>query len=175
MYPTKCSQIIPRDIYLDYFYAILKVVLAVEKIAYDIRIYSIDGINEMAEPFRKGQKGSSAMPHKKNPILSENICGLTRLYKSYMQTAIDNCLTMLERDISHSASERIIFKDAAHIVCFSLNRLSTIFKDLQCFPENAESSCKDYETIVASQKEMNDNIIEGLSRKDSHDISQADR
>ena len=84
LYPMTCSQIIPRDYFLDYFYAILKVVLAVEKIAYDIRIYSIDGVNEMSEPFRKGQKGSSAMPHKKNPILTENICGLTRLYKSYM-------------------------------------------------------------------------------------------
>ena len=59
--------------------------------SYDIRMYSIDGINEMAEPFRDKQKGSSAMPHKKNPILTENICGLTRLYKSYMNTAIENC------------------------------------------------------------------------------------
>ena len=173
--PTKCSQIIPRDIYLDYYYAILKVVLAVEKIAYDIRIYSIDGINEMAEPFRSGQKGSSAMPHKKNPILTENICGLTRLYRSYMQTAIENCLTMLERDISHSSSERIIFKDSAHIACFTLNRLSSVLKDLQCFPENSESNCKKYKNIVSSQKEMNDNIIEGLSRKDAHNISQANR
>ena len=172
LYPTKCSQIIPRDIYLDYFYAILKVVLAVEKIAYDIRIYSIDGINEMAEPFRKGQKGSSAMPHKKNPILTENICGLTRLYKSYMQTAIENCLTLLERDISHSASERIIFKDSSHIACFTLKRLSIVLNGLQCFTNNAEDNCNNYESIVSSQKEMNNSILEGNSRKVSHDISQ---
>ena len=172
LYPTKCSQIIPRDIYLDYFYAILKVVLAVEKIAYDIRIYSIDGINEMAEPFRKGQKGSSAMPHKKNPILTENICGLTRLYKSYMHTAIENCLTLLERDISHSSSERIIFKDSAHIACFTLNRLSIVLNGLQCFTNNAENNCKKYESVVSSQKEMNSSILSGNSRKVSHDISQ---
>jgi len=172
LYPTKCSQIIPRDIYLDYFYAILKVVLAVEKIAYDIRIYSIDGINEMAEPFRKGQKGSSAMPHKKNPILTENICGLTRLYKSYMQTAIENCLTLLERDISHSSSERIIFKDSAHIACFTLNRLSIVLNGLQCFTDTAEDNCKKYESAVSSQKEMNSSILSGNSRKVSHDISQ---
>jgi len=171
--PTKCSQIIPRDIYLDYFYSILKVILAVEKIAYDIRIYSIDGINEMAEPFRKGQKGSSAMPHKKNPILSENICGLTRLYRSYMQTAIENCTTMLERDISHSASERIIFKDAAHICCFTLNRLTTILKNLQCFPENSKENCEKYKSKVDSQLEMNKKIKQGDSRKNSHDITQS--
>ena len=173
LYPTKCSQIIPRDFYLDYFYAILKVVLAVEKIAYDIRIYSIDGINEMAEPFRKGQKGSSAMPHKKNPILSENICGLARLYKSYMQIAIENCLTLLERDISHSASERIIFKDSAHIACFTLNRLTTIFKGLKCFTENSEFNCEKYKSEVNSQLKMNNAIKNGDSRKISHDIAQS--
>ena len=92
-----------------------------------------------------------------------------------MQTAIENCLTLLERDISHSASERIIFKDAAHIACFTLNRLSIVLNGLQCFPENAESNCKIYEKVVSSQKEMNNNIIEGLSRKESHDISQVNR
>ena len=173
LYPTKCSQIIPRDIYLDYFYSILKLILAIEKIAYDIRIYSIDGVNEMAEPFRKGQKGSSAMPHKKNPILTENICGLTRLYKSYMYTAIENCTTMLERDISHSASERIIFKDAAHICCFTLNRLTTVFEGLQCFPENSELNCKKYKSKVDSQLNMNHAIRKGDSRKISHDIAQS--
>ncbi len=171
---TRCSQIIPRDIYLDYFYAMLKLVLAVEKIAYDIRIYSIDGINEMAEPFRKGQKGSSAMPHKKNPILTENICGLARLYKSYMHTAIENCLTLLERDISHSSSERIIFKDAAHIACFITQRLAIIFKDLQCLTTNAKNNCDKFYEEVSSQDLMNEEILNGLSRKESHDKAQDD-
>jgi adenylosuccinate lyase len=125
----------------------------------------------MAEPFKKGQKGSSAMPHKKNPILTENICGLTRLYKSYMQTAIENCLTLLERDISHSASERIIFKDSAHIACFTLDRLSTVLNGLQCFAENAESNCKNF-TNVSSQEIMKNLIIEGKSRKSAHDLAQ---
>jgi len=172
LYPMTCSQIIPRDIFLDYFYAILKVVLAVEKIAYDIRVYSIDGVNEMAEPFRKGQKGSSAMPHKKNPILTENICGLARLYKSYMNTAIENCLTLLERDISHSASERIIFKDAAHISCFILKRLNTVIKGLNVNVEIAESNVKEFNHMTSSQESMNNRIKKGYSRKDSHDLSQ---
>ncbi|NDG53312.1 MAG: adenylosuccinate lyase [Flavobacteriia bacterium] len=155
LYPMTCSQIIPRDYFLDYFYAILKVVLAVEKIAYDIRIYSIDGVNEMSEPFRKGQKGSSAMPHKKNPILTENICGLARLYKSYMNTAVENCLTLLERDISHSASERIIFKDSAHIVCFILQRISNVFKGLNINADIAEYNVSVFEQATLSQDIMN--------------------
>ena len=170
--PIRSSQIVSRDVYLDYFYAILKTILAVEKIAYDIRIYSIDGINEMAEPFRKGQKGSSSMPHKKNPILTENICGLSRLYKSYFQTAIDNCLTLLERDISHSSSERIIFKDAAHIACYTLKKLNEVIENLQCFPENAKENCDKYMNQVNSQFKMNEMIKNGLSRKEYHDQAQ---
>ena len=172
LYPIRSSQIIPRDVFLDYFYAILKVVLAAEKIAYDIRIYSIDGINEMSEPFAKGQKGSSAMPHKKNPILSENICGLTRLYKSYMHTAIENCTTLLERDISHSAPERIIFKDSAHIACFVLKRLKTIFQSINILTDKAEENCNNFFEKVSSQEKMNELIKLGKSRKDSHDKQQ---
>jgi adenylosuccinate lyase len=173
LYPIRSSQVISRDVFLDYFYALLRVVLAVEKIAYDIRIYSIDGINEMAEPFAKGQKGSSAMPHKKNPILSENICGLTRLYKSYFHTAIENCTTLLERDISHSSSERIIFKDGAHITCFVLNRLTTIFKGLILLTETAQNNCKSFSSKISSQENMNVLIKKGDSRKNSHDLAQS--
>lgn len=173
--PIVSSQIISRDVYLNYFYSILKVVLAVEKIAYDIRIYSIDGLNEMAEPFRNGQKGSSSMPHKKNPILCENICGLTRLYKSYFQTAIDNCLTLLERDISNSAPERIIFKDSAHIACFVLDKLSYVLESLSIISDNAESNVEKFKLLVSSQEKMNDLIKKGYSRKESHDISQKNR
>lgn len=170
--PVTSSQIIPRQHYLDYFYGILQLILAIEKISYDIRIYSLDGINEMAEPFREKQKGSSAMPHKKNPILTENICGLTRLYKSYFQTAIENCTTLLERDISHSSSERIIFKDAAHIVCFTIKRLEYVIKNINLITDYAESHCKLMEDIVDSQRIMSESIKKGLSRKQAHDNQQ---
>lgn len=172
---TNCSQIIPRDVFLDYFYSMLKVVLAVEKIAYDIRIYSIDGINEMSEPFWEGQKGSSSMPHKKNPVLAENICGLTRMYKSYFTIAIENCLTLLERDISHSAPERIIFKDAAHITCFVLKRLANIIKNINLNTDSAQYNIDKFNEEVKSQDTMNENILKGESRKNSHDISQNNR
>ena len=172
LYPVVASQIIPRERFLDYFYCILKIVVAVEKIAFDIRMYSIDGINEMAEPFREGQKGSSAMPHKKNPILTENVCGLTRLYKSYFNVAVENCTTLFERDISHSSSERIIFKDAGHIACFTLKRLNTVIQDIQLFPETALENCNIANKQVNSQKKMMEDIKLGKSRKESHDIQQ---
>lgn len=170
--PVTSSQIIPRQHYLDYFYGILQLILAIEKIAYDIRIYSLDGINEMAEPFRDKQKGSSAMPHKKNPILTENICGLTRLYKSYFNTAIENCTTLLERDISHSSSERIIFKDSAHIACFTMKRLEYVIKNMSFITTYAESHCVLMEDIVDSQRKMTECIEQGMSRKEAHDIMQ---
>lgn len=173
--PVTSSQIIPRQYYLDYFYGILQMILAVEKIAYDIRIYSIDGINEMAEPFSDKQKGSSAMPHKKNPILTENICGLTRLFKSYFHTAIENCTTLLERDISHSSAERIIFKDAAHIACFTLNRLEKVIKEINLITENAENNCLLMENKVDSQRKMSDAITKGMSRKQAHDLMQKNK
>jgi adenylosuccinate lyase len=166
------SQIIPRDIYLDYFYSILKVMLAVEKISYDIRMYSIDGINEMSESFSNGQKGSSAMPHKKNPVGCENLCGIARLYKSYFQTAIDNCFTLFERDLSNSSPERVIFKDSAHVACYSLERLSNIINRLVVEEENANNNVEKYRSKIDSQNLMNNLIKEGSSRKESHDLAQ---
>ena len=169
---TNSSQIIPRDVYLDYFYSILKVMLAVEKIAYDIRIYSLDGINEMSEYFSHGQKGSSAMPHKKNPVGSENLCGMARLYKSYFQVAIDNCFTLFERDLSNSGPERIIFKDSAHVACYSLERLSNIIKNLVIENKNASMNIQRYSDRINSQIIMNSLIKEGKTRKEAHDLAQ---
>ena len=146
--------------------------LAVEKIAYDIRMYSLDGINEMSEYFSQGQKGSSAMPHKKNPIGSENLCGMSRLYKSYFQVAIDNCFTLFERDLSNSCSERIIFKDSAHVACYSLERLSNIIKNLIIEDKNALMNIQRYSDRINSQIIMNRLIKEGKSRKEAHDIAQ---
>jgi adenylosuccinate lyase len=168
--PMVCSQIIPRDVFLDYFYSIMKIMLSVEKISYDIRMHSIDPVLEISEGFSDNQVGSSAMPHKKNPIGSENLCGLARLYKSYFQTAIDNCLTLYERDMSHSCSERIIFKDAGHIACYSLNRLSSILENLSINNKNAEKNIALYKDNVTSQERMNELITKGESRKNAHKI-----
>lgn len=162
------SQIISRSIYLDYFYAMLKCALAFEKIANDIRFYSIEGIDEMSEGFTAGQKGSSAMPHKRNPVKCENLVGLSRMCKGYFHTAIDNCNTLWERDISNSASERIIFKDMAHLVCFGVNRLSSIIDNLTVNQDEIKRNIAAVKNKVNSQKKMNKYIAKGLSRAEAH-------
>lgn len=169
------SQIISRQHYLDYFYGLLKVCVAYEKIAYDIRHYSIEGIDEMAEGFTKGQKGSSAMPHKKNPVLTENLCGLARLGKSYFQAAVDNCNTLFERDISHSSAERVIFEDMAHVASFGLERLCAVLSNLEIKVDNIKSNVDKVEHLVSSQREMNELIRSGLTRKQAHDKIQLNK
>ena len=166
------SQIISRQIYLDYFYALLKCALSFEKIANDIRHYSIEEVSEMSEGFAQGQKGSSAMPHKKNPIKCENLIGLARMCKGYFQVAIDNCNTLWERDISNSGPERIIFKDMAHLVCFSLTRINNVLLNLQINYDQIEKNINKVENKINSQKLMNDFIKEGHSRAESHDKVQ---
>lgn len=166
------SQIISRDLYLDYMYALLKVILFIEKVASDIRYYSQSEIKEICEGFSKGQKGSSAMPHKKNPIMCENLTGLARLAKGYMQVAIDNCQTQLERDISHSSSERIIFEDMAHLTHFGLIRLNDVLTNLVVNKDNCKYNIDKNRTKLDSQKMLSDFIKQGYSRKESHDLVQ---
>ena len=169
---ANASQIIPRDIYLDYYYALLKAVLLIEKIAFDVRLYSQSEIKEICEGFSEKQKGSSAMPHKKNPVYCENLSGLARLYKGYMMTAIENCETQLERDISHSSSERIIFEDCAHIANFGLIRLNDVLSNLVINGFNCKLNINKNRTKIDSQKILNEKIANGLSRFDSHTIAQ---
>jgi len=166
------SQIVSRQLYLDYFYALLKCSLSFEKIANDIRHYAIEGIDEMTEGFTKGQKGSSAMPHKKNPVKCENLIGLARICKGYFQVAIDNCNTLWERDISNSAPERIICKDMAHLACFGLNRINNVLINLEINYEKINQSVNNAEEKIASQHIMNDFIRKGSTRTEAHNKVQ---
>lgn len=166
------SQIISRDIFLDFFYCLLKVALFIEKVSFDIRLYSQSEIGEICEGFSEGQKGSSSMPHKKNPILCENLFGLARLYKGYMQVAIDNCLTQHERDISHSSSERIIFEDCSHIISFGVSRLTSVLSNLYFNKERCTDNLNKNKEKLLSQYIMIENIKSGLSRKEAYEIAQ---
>lgn len=166
------SQIIPRDVYLDYFYAMLKTSLFIEKVAYDIRLYSQSEIKEICEGFTEQQKGSSAMPHKKNPILCENLSGLTRMVKSYIMSAIDNCETQWERDISHSSVERIIFEDCAHLVNYGLHRLNHVLTNLVINKDNCLNNINKNRNKLESQNILNKHILEGNSRFDAHTKAQ---
>lgn len=166
------SQIISRDIYLDYFYALLKTCLFFEKVAYDIRLHSQSEIKEICEGFEENQKGSSAMPHKKNPIKSENLSGLARIAKGYMQIAIDNCETQFERDISHSSAERVIFEDMAHISHFGITRLNDVLLNLVVNKDNCEYNISKNKIKLTSQDVLSKMINQGFSRRHSHNTTQ---
>ena len=163
------SQIISRDIFADYFYSLAMVASLLEKIATYIRLLSMSGINEFNENFSSGQIGSSAMPHKKNPIICENICGLSRMIKSYLITAIDNNNSWLERDMSHSSIERITFVDSAHLTAHSIKNLTKVLDNLYINKVEIQKNINQNLTKLNSHKNMLDIIKNNnISRKDAH-------
>ncbi|OGE23528.1 MAG: adenylosuccinate lyase, partial [Candidatus Dadabacteria bacterium RBG_19FT_COMBO_40_33] len=130
--PAKIStQIIQRDIHAEYFLTLSIIASTIEKIALQIRHFQRTEVIELEEPFTQGQKGSSAMPHKRNPVLSENLCGLSRLVRSYAISALENIPLWHERDISHSSVERVIGPDATVLVDFMLYRLRGLLDTLE--------------------------------------------
>lgn len=163
------SQIISRDIYADYFYSLAMIASLLEKIATYIRLLSLSGINELNEGFLDNQIGSSAMPHKKNPILCENVCGLSRMIKSYLITAIDNNNSWLERDMSHSSIERITIEDAAHLTSHSIKNMIKIINNLNIDKHQIQKNINQNLTKLNSHKNMLEVIRnENISRKDAH-------
>jgi adenylosuccinate lyase len=129
------TQVVPRDRHAVYFTTLAVLAGTCERIALEIRHLQRTEVGEAAEPFGKGQKGSSAMPHKRNPILTENVCGLARLVRSYAMAALENMALWHERDISHSSVERVIAPDATIAVDFMLGRLTGVVADLDVRPE----------------------------------------
>jgi adenylosuccinate lyase len=130
------TQIVQRDRHAQFFTTIALIGCTIEKIATEIRHLQRTEVLEAMEPFGKGQKGSSAMPHKKNPILSENLTGMARLLRGYALSAMENVALWHERDISHSSVERVIGPDATTILDFALKRLKGLIEGLVVFPEN---------------------------------------
>ena len=128
--PPISTQIVPRLYYQDTMHASVMLASAFERFSTMIRLSSINEINELQEGFSLGQAGSSAMPHKNNPISSENICGLCRLIKSNYQTALNNNNLWWERDISHSSVERIIWPQNFHLLAYTTLRITRLLKDL---------------------------------------------
>lgn len=164
------SQIISRDIFVEYFYAIAMIASCLEKIATYIRLLSLSGIDEIHEGFSNNQIGSSAMPHKKNPIICENICGLSRMIKSYLITAIDNNNSWLERDMSHSSIERITIEDSAHLICHSINNIINVFSNLQINKLQMQNNVNRNLRKLQSHKRMLEFIkLNDISRKEAHE------
>ena len=144
----------------------------IEQFATEIRHLQKTEVREVEEGFGANQKGSSAMPHKKNPVLCENLCGLARVVRSNMITAFENINLWHERDISHSSAERIIFPDSLILVDFMLARFKNVVKNLVIHDDNMQKNTNLYGGIVFSQKVLLKLVEKGLTREDAYKIVQ---
>lgn len=166
------TQILPRDLHAEYFATLALIASSVERFATEIRGLQKSECREVEEYFAKGQKGSSAMPHKRNPIGCENMCGIARVLRGYMHTAYENIALWHERDISHSSTERIIMPDATILLDYMLNRFNKIVEELTVFPENMIKNMDKTLGLIYSQRVMLKLIEKGMSRESAYDLVQ---
>jgi adenylosuccinate lyase len=166
------SQVIPRDRHAEYFCTLAVIASSMERIAVEVRHLQRTEVLEAEEQFTKGQKGSSAMPHKRNPILSENLTGQARYIRALCIPALENVALWHERDISHSSVERYIAPDATVALDFSLRRLNGLIKNLVVYPENMIKNLNQMKGLVFSQKILLDLTQAGVSREDSYRLVQ---
>ena len=166
------TQIIPRDRHA-YFFSVLAIIAgSIERVATEIRNLQRSEIQEVEEFFSKKQKGSSAMPHKRNPILSENLTGLSRMVRSYVVPALENIALWHERDISHSSVERNIGPDATITLDFALNRLKNVLKNLNIHPNKMTKNINMTNGLIFSQRVMLELTKNGLSREKAYAVTQ---
>src|SRR6201747_3350635 len=146
------TQVIPRDRYAMYFATLGVIASSMERLATEIRHMQRTEVLEAEEFFSEGQKGSSAMPHKRNPVLSENLTGLARMVRAYVTPAMENVVLWHERDISHSSAERMIAPDATVTLDFALNRLAGVIEKLLGYPANMQQNLHRLGGLVHSQR-----------------------
>ena len=166
------TQILQRDRHAHYLATLALIGSSLEQMATEIRHLQRTEVREAEEKFRKGQKGSSAMPHKRNPIGSENICGCARVLRGYMITAYEDIALWHERDISHSSAERIIAPDATALLDYMLTRFGNILKNLTVFPENMKANIWKTNGVIFSQRFMLKLVEKGWSREQAYDTVQ---
>jgi adenylosuccinate lyase len=166
------TQTLQRDRHAFYISALALIATSIEKFAVEIRGLQKSETREVEEFFAKGQKGSSAMPHKRNPIGSENMTGLARVIRGYMTTAYENVPLWHERDISHSSAERIILPDATIALNYMLNRFGNIVKNLAVYPENMKRNMDRTLGLIYSQRVLLALIDKGMSREEAYDTVQ---
>jgi adenylosuccinate lyase len=166
------TQTLQRDRHADYVSTLALIATSIEKFAVEVRGLQKSETREVEEFFAKGQKGSSAMPHKRNPIGSENMAGIARVIRGYMLTAYENVPLWHERDISHSSAERIILPDATIGLNYMLNRFSNIVKNLTVYPENMKRNMDRTLGLIYSQRVLLALIDKGLSREEAYDTVQ---
>lgn len=166
------TQVVQRDRHAEVFATIAVVGASLEKFATEIRHLQRTEVREAEEHFSEGQKGSSAMPHKRNPVLSENLCGLARLLRGYALTALENVSLWHERDISHSSAERVIAPDATIVLDFALMRFHDIMETLVVNPERMKKNIAGTHGLLFSQRVMLALAARGLSRERAYEIVQ---
>lgn len=166
------TQTLQRDRHAHYMATLALVATSIEKFAVEIRGLQKSETREVEEFFAKGQKGSSAMPHKRNPIGSENMTGMARVIRGYMTTAYENVALWHERDISHSSAERIILPDATIALNYMLNRFANIVKNLTVFPDNMKRNMDKTLGLIYSQRVLLALIDKGMVREEAYDTVQ---
>ncbi|HEY5599397.1 MAG TPA: adenylosuccinate lyase, partial [Candidatus Manganitrophaceae bacterium] len=167
------NQIIPRDRHAQYIQTLALIAAGVEKFATEIRHLQRTEVLEAEEPFDEGQKGSSSMPHKRNPIGSENICGLARVIRSNSVAALENIALWHERDISHSSVERIILPDSAILLDYILHRFTQIMRRLNVYPDRMAENLERTGGTIYSQKVLLLLIQKGMKREEAYEIVQS--
>jgi adenylosuccinate lyase len=166
------TQVIPRDRHAMYFATLGVIASSMERLAIEVRHLQRTEVLEAEEFFSQGQKGSSAMPHKRNPVLTENITGLARMVRAYALPAMENVALWHERDISHSSVERMIGPDATVTLDFALNRLAGVIDKLVVYPENMQKNLDRLGGLVHSQRVLIALTNKGVSREDAYRIVQ---
>ncbi|MFC5713904.1 adenylosuccinate lyase [Thalassorhabdus alkalitolerans] len=166
------TQTLQRDRHAHYVGTLALIAASIEKMAVEIRGLQKSETREVEEFFAKGQKGSSAMPHKRNPIGSENMTGLARVIRGHMVTAYENVPLWHERDISHSSAERIILPDSTIALNYMLNRFGNIVKNLTVFPENMKANMEKTFGLIYSQRVLLTLINKGMVREEAYDLVQ---
>ncbi len=166
------TQVIPRDRHAMFFATLGVVASSIERLAIEIRHLQRTEVLEAEEFFSEGQKGSSAMPHKRNPVLSENLTGLARMVRGYVTPALENVALWHERDISHSSVERMIGPDATVTLDFALARLAVLIDKLVVYPENMKKNLDRLGGLIHSQRVMLALTQKGASREDAYRMVQ---
>ncbi|MBC7333236.1 MAG: adenylosuccinate lyase [Actinobacteria bacterium] len=166
------TQILQRDRHAEVISTLAICGATLEKIALEVRNLQRTDVKELEEPFAPGQKGSSAMPHKKNPIICERICGLSRLLRSYVVSAIENIALWHERDISHSSVERVIIPDSFILLDYILEKTIYVLENLNVIESNMRRNLMKYGGIIFSQRVLLELVNKGLSREEAYSIVQ---
>jgi adenylosuccinate lyase len=166
------NQIIQRDRHAEYFAALAMLGASIEKFAVEIRHLQRTEVREVAEAFERGQKGSSAMPHKRNPILSENLSGLARLLRGYAISALEDVALWHERDISHSSVERVIGPDATTVCDFMLDRFAGLVENLQVYPDQMRRNLELLGGVIYSQSILLELARRGMDRQAAYALVQ---